>query len=85
MKPMASDRPFLILLAVVLAVAVLLAISVATPFGVSAYLANAIGQLAAGPIHGQESRTVAPLEWALRDLRRREDIVEFIEAHDLTV
>jgi len=27
----------------------------------------------------------APLEWALRDLRRREDIVEFIEAHDLTV
>jgi urea transport system permease protein len=47
MKPMASDRPFLILLAVVLAVAVLLAISVATPFGVSAYLANAIGQLAA--------------------------------------
>ena len=47
MKPMASDRPFLILLAVVLAVAVLLAISIATPFGVSAYLANAIGQLAA--------------------------------------
>jgi urea transport system permease protein len=47
MKSLASDRPFLILLAVLLAVAVLLAISTATRFGVSAYLANAIGQLAA--------------------------------------
>jgi urea transport system permease protein len=47
MKSMTSDRPFMILLAVVLAVAVLLVISIATPFGVSAYLANAIGQLAA--------------------------------------
>jgi urea transport system permease protein len=47
MKALSSDRPFLILPAVVLAVALLLAISVATPFGVSAYLANAIGQLAA--------------------------------------
>ena len=42
-----SDRPFLIVLAVVLAAALLLAISIAVPFGLSAYLANAIGQLAA--------------------------------------
>jgi len=42
-----SDRPFLIVLAAVLAVALLLVISVAVPFGLSAYLANAIGQLAA--------------------------------------
>jgi urea transport system permease protein len=47
MKPLASDRPFQILLAVVLAVAALLAISMVTPLGISAYLANAIGQLAA--------------------------------------
>ncbi|WP_022721956.1 urea ABC transporter permease subunit UrtC [Rhodopseudomonas sp. B29] len=45
MKPLASDRPFQILLGVVLAVAVLLAVSV--PLGISAYLANAVGQLAA--------------------------------------
>ncbi len=47
MKPLASDRAFLILLATVLAVALLLVISIATPLGLSAYLANAIGQLAA--------------------------------------
>jgi urea transport system permease protein len=47
MKSLAADRPFLILLAAALAVALLLVISMATPFGVSAYLANAIGQLAA--------------------------------------
>jgi urea transport system permease protein len=47
MKPLRSDRPFLILLAAVLAVAALLAISLAIRFGPSAYLANAIGQLAA--------------------------------------
>lgn len=47
MKSLASDRPFLALLAVVLAVAVLLVISMVVPFGMSAYLANAIGQLAA--------------------------------------
>src|SRR5260221_14536518 len=41
-----SDRPFLIVLAAVLAVALMLVISIATPFGLSAYLANAIGQLA---------------------------------------
>jgi urea transport system permease protein len=41
-----SDRPFLIVLAAVLAVALLLVISIAVPFGLSAYLANAIGQLA---------------------------------------
>ncbi|WP_420131230.1 ABC transporter permease subunit, partial [Rhodopseudomonas sp.] len=45
MKPLAADRPFQILLAIVLAVAVLLA--VATPLGISTYLANAVGQLAA--------------------------------------
>jgi urea transport system permease protein len=42
-----TDRPFLIVLAAVLAAALLLVISVAIPFGLSAYLANAIGQLAA--------------------------------------
>jgi urea transport system permease protein len=42
-----SDRPFLIVLAAVLAVGLLLSISIAVPFGLSAYLANAIGQLAA--------------------------------------
>jgi urea transport system permease protein len=47
MKPLASDRAFLLLLATVLAVALLLIISIATPFGLSAYLSNAIGQLAA--------------------------------------
>ncbi|MCA1452713.1 urea ABC transporter permease subunit UrtC [Bradyrhizobium sp. BRP22] len=47
MKPLASDHPFQILLAVVLAVAALLAVSMVTPLGISAYLANAIGQLAA--------------------------------------
>lgn len=41
-----SDRPFLIVLAAVLAVGLLLVISIAVPFGLSAYLANAIGQLA---------------------------------------
>jgi len=41
-----SDRPFLIVLATVLAVALLLVISIAVPFGLSAYIANAIGQLA---------------------------------------
>ena len=47
MKPLASDRAFLLLLAAVLSVALLLIISIATPFGLSAYLSNAIGQLAA--------------------------------------
>src|SRR3981081_230199 len=47
MKPLASDRAFLLLLAAVFAVALLLIISIATPFGLSAYLSNAIGQLAA--------------------------------------
>jgi urea transport system permease protein len=42
-----SDRPFLIVLAGVLATALLLVVSIALPFGLSAYLANAIGQLAA--------------------------------------
>ncbi len=46
MRSLGSDRPFLILLAVVLATALLLAISIAIPFGLSPYLANAIGQLA---------------------------------------
>jgi urea transport system permease protein len=46
MKPMWADRPFLILLATVVAAALLLAISIVVPFGPSAYLANAIGQLA---------------------------------------
>src|ERR1700753_1708403 len=47
MKPISSDRPFLILLATVVAAALLLAISIVVPFGLSAYLANTIGQLAA--------------------------------------
>src|SRR4030088_2257673 len=47
MKPLASDRAFLLLLAAVLAVALLLIIFIATPFGLSAYLSNSIGQLAA--------------------------------------
>jgi urea transport system permease protein len=47
MKPLSSDRAFLFLLAAVLAVALLLVISLLTPFGLSAYLANAVGQLAA--------------------------------------
>jgi urea transport system permease protein len=47
MKPLASDRPFLCLLAAVIAIALLLVVSAATPLGLSAYLANAIGQLAA--------------------------------------
>jgi urea transport system permease protein len=42
-----SDRPFLAVLAAVLAVALSLVTSIAVPFGLSAYLANAIGQLAA--------------------------------------
>src|ERR1700730_9752763 len=46
MRSLGSERPFLVLLAVVLAVALLLGISIAIPFGLSAYLANAIGQLA---------------------------------------
>jgi urea transport system permease protein len=47
MRLLGSDRPFLILLAVVAATGLLLAISIVTPLGVSGYLANAIGQLAA--------------------------------------
>jgi urea transport system permease protein len=47
MSSLWSDRPFLIVLATVLAVAGLLVISIAIPFGLSAYFANAIGQLAA--------------------------------------
>src|SRR3979490_3556817 len=47
MKPLASHRAFLLLLAALFAVAVVLAISIGTPFGLSAYLSNAIGQLAA--------------------------------------
>jgi urea transport system permease protein len=46
MNPAWSDRPFLIALAVVSAAALLLVGSIALPFGLSAYLANAIGQLA---------------------------------------
>ena len=46
MNPAWSDRPFLIVLAVVSATALLLVGSIALPFGLSAYLANAIGQLA---------------------------------------
>src|SRR5712675_163974 len=44
-----------------------------------------IRELATLPIHGQKARVVAPRQRALGDLRRREQIVEFIEAHDLTV
>src|SRR5882724_8161979 len=47
MKPLASHHAFSILLAAVLAVALLLVISIATPFGLSAYVANTVGQLAA--------------------------------------
>src|ERR1700730_13754576 len=47
MKPLASDRLFLSLLTAVSAVALLLVVSATTPFGLSPYLANAIGQLAA--------------------------------------
>ncbi|MDR6659393.1 urea ABC transporter permease subunit UrtC [Tardiphaga sp. 604_B6_N1_1] len=47
MKPLASDRPFLCLLLIVIAVALLLAGSVFNSAGLSPYLANAIGQLAA--------------------------------------
>src|SRR5258708_39763695 len=46
-RALATDRAVLILLAAVLAVALLLVISIATPFGLSGYVANAIGQLAA--------------------------------------
>jgi urea transport system permease protein len=42
-----TDRPFLAVSAAVLAVALSLVASIALPFGLSAYLANAIGQLAA--------------------------------------
>jgi urea transport system permease protein len=42
-----SDRPFLVVVAMLAAVAALLCISAALPFGLSAYLANTIGQLAA--------------------------------------
>lgn len=47
MKPLTQDFPFLSLLAALLMVAFVLAISAGTPLGLSAYLANAIGQLAA--------------------------------------
>ena len=47
MKPLGSDKPFLCLLLIVLAVAMLLAGSAFTSAGLSPYLANAIGQLAA--------------------------------------
>jgi urea transport system permease protein len=47
MKPLTQDFPFLSLLAALLMVAFVLAISGVTPLGSSAYLANAIGQLAA--------------------------------------
>ena len=47
MKPLGSDKPFLCLLLIVLAVAVLLAGSSFSCAGLSPYLANAIGQLAA--------------------------------------
>ena len=47
MKPLMSDFPFLTLLAMLLVLAFVLVISGTTPFGLSAYLANAIGQLAA--------------------------------------
>lgn len=47
MMSLRSDQPFLIVLAVVLAVALLLLVSIATSSGLSPYLANAIGQLAA--------------------------------------
>src|SRR6266403_1103237 len=44
-----------------------------------------IRELATLPIHGQKPRAVAPRQGTLGDLRRGEEIVEFIEAHDLTV
>src|SRR5712672_1616526 len=44
-----------------------------------------IRELATLPIHDQESRTVAPRKGALGDLRRRKEVVEFIDAHCLTV
>ena len=44
-----------------------------------------IRELATLPIHAQKPRTVAPRQRALGDLRLREEIVEFIEAHGLTV
>ncbi|MGA7807321.1 urea ABC transporter permease subunit UrtC [Bradyrhizobium sp.] len=47
MSALWADRPFLVVLATVLAVAALLLISIVVPFGLSAYFANAIGQLAA--------------------------------------
>ncbi|MEH2469174.1 urea transport system permease protein [Nitrobacteraceae bacterium AZCC 2161] len=47
MKPLTSDRPFLCLLVIVFAVAALLAVSAVSSVGPSAYLANAVGQLAA--------------------------------------
>jgi len=47
MKPLTQDFPFLSLLAALLVVAFVLTTSGVAPFGVSAYLANAIGQLAA--------------------------------------
>jgi urea transport system permease protein len=47
MKSLWSDRPFLIVLAAVVAVALLLCVAIVMPFGPSAYLANMIGQLAA--------------------------------------
>ncbi len=47
MKPLASDRGFLGLLIAVFAAALLVSLSAVTSSGLSAYLANAIGQLAA--------------------------------------
>src|SRR6266403_5267732 len=44
-----------------------------------------IRELAPLTVHAQKPRTVAPRQGALRDLRRGEDIVEFVEAHGLTV
>src|SRR5258706_11187713 len=44
-----------------------------------------IRELATSPIHAQKPRTIAPRQRTLGDLRRREDIVEFIGAHGLTV
>src|SRR5712672_3197135 len=44
-----------------------------------------IRELATLPIDGQKPRAVAPRQRALGDLRRRKEVVEFIEAHDLTV
>src|SRR5258708_24240475 len=44
-----------------------------------------IRELSTLPIHAQKARTVAPRQGALGDLRRRKEVVEFIEAHGLTV